>query len=193
MSPPARRLRWWWKGALPGLGMIAVVFCAHLARALVLPVNGWDGLSIWFFRAHQLFEDGRLSAADVASPAIAFTHFDHPLLVPGWLWAFAASSPEWSERAANVGLALLLAMTAAAVVLITGRVLGLVSAAGPGLWARHLHIPHGLDHIRWSEVLRDFAVRAQAVVGGTVDALRGFPILVEAVVAVSALALSLFL
>jgi len=71
------------------------------------PISGWDGRSIWFFRAHQVEQEGLFSVADASNVAYLVTHPSYPLLFPAWLSQFTAFGP-FDERQASLGIAALL-------------------------------------------------------------------------------------
>ena len=90
--------------------ILAAVLTAVLARMASVPVSLWDGRSIWLLRAHQLRHNGRLAISDALPPEYqSWTHPGYPLLFPGWLAHFTAFSSGWDERAAALGIAILLA------------------------------------------------------------------------------------
>jgi len=81
-----------------------------LVRMALLPMTLWDGRSIWLLRAHQIRDAGRFALTDALHPDYAaWTHPSYPLLLPGWLAHFTAFSGGWDERAAGLGIAVLLA------------------------------------------------------------------------------------
>jgi hypothetical protein len=79
-----------------------------LARAILLPISGWDGRSIWLFQAHRLFAHGFVPADELRAPETLWSHPDYPLLLPGWLASFSALAPAFDERAAALAIAVLL-------------------------------------------------------------------------------------
>ena len=90
--------------------ILAAVLTAVLARMASVPVSLWDGRSIWLLRAHQLRHNGRLAISDALPPEYqSWTHPGYPLLFPGWLAHFTAFAGGWDERAASLGIAVLLA------------------------------------------------------------------------------------
>jgi hypothetical protein len=86
-----------------GLGLLSAIMVRH---ALLAPIVGWDGRSIWLYRAKQVAHHGYLAAADALNPLNFFSHMEYPLLVPTWLAHFAAASP-FREREAAVAAILL--------------------------------------------------------------------------------------
>lgn len=133
---PALLSRVRWRGWRLEITALAAMSALLSVRAFVLPVNGWDGRSVWFFRGHQLFEHGGLSRSEVLDPFLGWAHLGYPLLVPAWLWSFAAASPGFDERPANLGLALLFTACVGLVMRVGRAPLGRLGAAGlaTSLW-----------------------------------------------------------
>lgn len=111
------RAAWRARAAAAGLGrwlrvpehaLFAVFLGGLLARAVLLPISGWDGRSIWLFQAHRLFAHGLVPADELRAPETLWSHPDYPLLLPGWLASFSALAPAFDERAAALAIAVLL-------------------------------------------------------------------------------------
>jgi hypothetical protein len=84
-----------------------IVFSAALIRHMDLwPIIGWDGRSIWLYRAKQVLWNGFLTIADAVNPENFFSHMEYPLLYPTWMAHFASSGPV-REREIAVGVMLL--------------------------------------------------------------------------------------
>jgi hypothetical protein len=111
------RAAWRARAATAGLGrwlrvpehaLFAVLLGGLLARAVRLPISGWDGRSIWLFQAHRLFAHGFVPLDELRAPETLWSHPDYPLLLPGWLASFSALAPAFDERAAALAIAVLL-------------------------------------------------------------------------------------
>jgi hypothetical protein len=85
------------------------IFVSFLVRMATLPIEGWDGRSIWFFRAKELHFQKMLSFLDATNPRYQFSHPEYPLLFSSWLAHFTAFEPPYNERAAALSLPLLYA------------------------------------------------------------------------------------
>jgi hypothetical protein len=84
-----------------------VGFSALLVRHMVIwPIIGWDGRSIWLYRAKQVAYNGYLTIADAVNPANFFSHMEYPLLYPTWLAHFASSGPVREKELAVAAMAL---------------------------------------------------------------------------------------
>jgi hypothetical protein len=84
-----------------------VAFAALLIRHMdVWPIIGWDGRSIWLYRAKQVIYDGYLTVADAINPENFFSHMEYPLLYPTWLAQFAWPGPLRERELALAGMAL---------------------------------------------------------------------------------------
>jgi hypothetical protein len=84
-----------------------LLFSAVLVRHMsIWPIIGWDGRSIWLYRAKQLAYNGFLTIADAVNPENFFSHMEYPLLFPSWLAHFATAGPV-REREIAVGTMLL--------------------------------------------------------------------------------------
>jgi hypothetical protein len=95
---------------MPENWMLGAMLAALVARMASVPVSLWDGRSIWLLRAHQLRHAGRLAFGDALDPEYrSWMHPGYLLLFPGWLAHFTAFSRGWDERAAALGIAVLLA------------------------------------------------------------------------------------
>jgi hypothetical protein len=99
----AERFAWVRRGEV----WLAVAFSALVTwHVAVWPVIGWDGRSIWIFRAKQMAYDGFLTAADATSLDNFFSHMEYPLLFPSWLIQFAGFGGV-HERQMSMGMAVL--------------------------------------------------------------------------------------
>jgi hypothetical protein len=90
---------WWLCVLLP-----TVMLCMYWAR---VPISGWDGRSIWFFRAHEIAQHGVFHPLDVFNPAYLFSNPSYPLFFSSWL-AFFGAHEVFNERHAAMGMAVLL-------------------------------------------------------------------------------------
>jgi hypothetical protein len=97
------RLAWLKRPETWGLALFSAVLVRHMA---IWPIIGWDGRSIWLYRAKQVAHNGYLTAADAANPLNFFSHMEYPLLFPTWLAHFATMGP-LREREIAVGALLL--------------------------------------------------------------------------------------
>ncbi|HXU81238.1 MAG TPA: hypothetical protein VN914_07560 [Polyangia bacterium] len=83
-------------------GMVA--FSALLVRHMdVWPIVGWDGRSIWLYRAKQIAYNGYLTVADAINPENFFSHMEYPVLYPTWLAQFLLPGP-LREREVALGI-----------------------------------------------------------------------------------------
>lgn len=85
----------WSHGAVLALGAIAAAAIPALlatGRALQAePLGGWDAWAIWNLHARFLFRAGQAWPELLNAPAMAWTHADYPLLLPGSiarLWTY---------------------------------------------------------------------------------------------------------
>jgi hypothetical protein len=84
----------------------ALALSAALVRHMAIwPIIGWDGRSIWLYRAKQLAINGFLPAADAANLQNYFSHMEYPLLFPAWLALFGSGGP---LREREIGVAVML-------------------------------------------------------------------------------------
>ncbi|HEY2774984.1 MAG TPA: hypothetical protein VGK20_13135 [Candidatus Binatia bacterium] len=83
-----------------------------LLRQATLPIELWDGRSIWLFLARRIHVQGMLLKADLANPLTLWSHPDYPLLHPSWMSWFAGYESGFNERMAASGIAVLLAAIA---------------------------------------------------------------------------------
>jgi len=93
------RSLWWICVLLP-----TIALCMYWSR---VPISGWDGRSIWFFRAHEIAQHGVFHPLDVFNQAYLFSNPSYPLFFPSWL-AFFGAHASFSERHAAMGMAVLL-------------------------------------------------------------------------------------
>ena len=107
-SPPFRLS----PGAPESLLMAAVLvlFAARVAR---FPIVGWDGRSIWMFKAKQLFVHGMIPRNELASPSLQFSRPGYPLMFPACSAFFTSLAGSYDERMASMALPVLLAAFAA--------------------------------------------------------------------------------
>ena len=97
------RLRWVRQPETWLLGAFVALLLWHMA---IWPVVGWDGRSIWIYRAKQIAFNGFLTVADAVNMENFFSHMEYPLLYPTWLAHFATGAP-FRERELAVGAVLL--------------------------------------------------------------------------------------
>src|SRR5690606_37357055 len=102
----ARGLLRWLRA--PEHALFAALLGGLVARALLLPIAGWDGRSIWLFQAQRLFLHGFVPVDELRAPETLWSHPDYPLLLPGWMASFSALAPAFDERAAALAIAILL-------------------------------------------------------------------------------------
>jgi hypothetical protein len=103
---------------------IVMAFGALLIRHMDLwPIIGWDGRSIWLYRAKQVLYNGYLTVADAVNLDNFFSHMEYPLLFPTWMATFASSGP-FREREIAIGIMLLQLLLTAAVWWLARRRLG---------------------------------------------------------------------
>lgn len=126
---------------VPEHALFAVLLGGLLARAVLLPISGWDGRSIWLFQAHRLFAHGFVPANELRAPETLWSHPDYPLLLPGWLASFSALAPTFDERAAALAIAVLLGACVALLWQLARPLLGRGAAAAYAL-ALWLAIDH---------------------------------------------------
>jgi len=115
------------------VGALAAAFIVAARMLVRLPIVGWDGRSIWFFRAHQIVENGGYSFADVTNSNYLFSHPSYPLFFPSWLAAFGtfASGDGFSEQHVSLGLlALVITQVTALWCLLAKRVGYLAATLG---------------------------------------------------------------
>jgi hypothetical protein len=106
-----------------------IVLSAMLVRHMDLwPIIGWDGRSIWLYRAKQVVWNGYLTVADAVNPENFFSHMEYPLLYPTWLAHFASSGPV-REREIAVGIMLLQVLLISCVWWLSRRRLGRLTGA----------------------------------------------------------------
>jgi hypothetical protein len=131
IAAPAPR----WPGLAPTLAGVAVLAAACgllVAAGATLaqgwPGYGWDGLSIWLLRARVLAQRDALPAELFASPQIAGSHWDYPLLQPALL--------AWLARGAGLGVhQLSLPLAALLACLLPAVAIGLSRVLPPALCA----------------------------------------------------------
>jgi len=98
-------------------------------QLLRFPIVGWDGRSIWLFRAHQLAHEGFFSIGDAGNREYLATHPSYPLLFPAWLSQFTAFGP-YDERQGSLGIAALLTLLVMAMGGLIARQRGMAVALG---------------------------------------------------------------
>jgi hypothetical protein len=96
-----RALAWMRQLETWGMLLLGGVLVRHMS---LWPIIGWDGRSIWLFRAKQIAHNGFVTTADAINP-LNFA-MDYPLLLPTWLAHFGAVGP-MREREVGVGGVLL--------------------------------------------------------------------------------------
>ncbi|HEV8307180.1 MAG TPA: hypothetical protein VGW35_05890 [Methylomirabilota bacterium] len=104
--------------------LAAAALAAFLARVARFPIVMWDGRSIWFFHARQIFTHGRFSTQDALRPEAQWSHTTYPLLFPGWIAQFSSFSPAYNERLASLGIPVLLAAVLAPIWILSRKALG---------------------------------------------------------------------
>jgi hypothetical protein len=92
-----RRPEWW------GIAVLTAIMIRH---ASIWPIIGWDGRSIWLYRAKQVAYNGYLTIADAINPLNFFSHMEYPLLFPTWQAHFATATA-FREKEAAIGAMLL--------------------------------------------------------------------------------------
>jgi Dolichyl-phosphate-mannose-protein mannosyltransferase len=92
-------------------------------RSLRWPRGGWDAWMIWNQRARFLYQAGG-NWRDAFSPALAWSHTDYPLLVPGFL------ARAWTDLGGETPLAPLLLAAFFGAALVALLVLSLTAARG---------------------------------------------------------------
>ena len=95
-----------------GIVLLLLLFALRMAR---FPIVGWDGRSIWMFKAKQFFTHGMLARSDALDPAVLFSGPRYPPLFPAWAALFGSLAPGWDERVAAMGITVLFAALIAAV------------------------------------------------------------------------------
>jgi hypothetical protein len=100
-----------WKAAVrrPESLLLGALAVATFARVAIEPTIDGDGRTIWMLHARQVHAGGALRMADLTHPETAWSHPEYPLLLPAWLSTFASFGGAFDERAARLGLPVLLA------------------------------------------------------------------------------------
>src|SRR5690606_6935028 len=124
---PAGRLAGWLR--VPEHALFAALLLVLLARAVLLPISGWDGRSIWLFQAHRLFAHGLVPVDELRAASTLWSHPDYPLLLPAWLASFSALAPGFDEQGAALAIAVLIGACLALVWQLARPLLGRGPAA----------------------------------------------------------------
>jgi hypothetical protein len=113
----------------PENALIVALLALFAADVAHFPIIGWDGRLLWLFKTKQFFTRGIIARQDVASPWLAFSHFEYPLLFPACASFFSSLSRGYNERMASMAFPFLLAAEVGATWILSRRLLGRWSGA----------------------------------------------------------------
>lgn len=112
-------------------------------KILFVPIDTWDGRSIWFFHAKMIYYQGQFSAeSGLTEPAVNFSHLDYPKLNACLAAVSSSLAGYWNEFVPKGSL----------LVFLVGLILGTARLDSFGRLPRVLFVvaigPLGVCHLR---------------------------------------------